>query len=66
MTYEEFLDTEVAYELTSISHDPVMDIVYATVDYPFEYYGRVYHHGDHIAYHLKDGHMRKLDTDSLV
>lgn len=58
MTYEEFIDSELRYELANISYDPHVGIVYGTANIGFQYKGISYYPGARVAFHLDGEDMR--------
>ena len=66
MTYEEFMDTDLAYEFDDIHYEPEAGIVYGTVNNGFYYRSEYYGYGTQVAFHLDTGIVRKVWTDSLV
>lgn len=58
MTYEEFLKTELAYELADIQYDPQVGIVYGRANIGFTYNGVSYYPDARVAFHLDAQVMR--------
>ena len=63
ITYEEFLDTELAGEFDDIHYEPELGSVYGTVNNGFFYRSEYYGYGTQVAFHLDTGIIRTVWTD---